>query len=59
MCVCLYAAHLEDLEAGMGLRSHLEELRKDGGDKWLSILNSTSSKVSVCVRVCVSVGMCV
>ena len=39
MCLCVAA--LEDMEAGLGLTNHLEELRKEGGDKWLSILNAS------------------
>ena len=31
---------LEDLKVGMGMTNHLEELRKEGGDKWLEILNA-------------------
>ena len=35
----------------MGLTNRLEELRKVGGDQWLSILNTDQSKVSGCIGV--------
>ena len=35
-----------DLEVGMGLANKLEEMRKEGGDAWLSIWNADSTKVS-------------
>ena len=39
----------------MGLANKLEEMRKEGGDAWLSIWNADSTKVSflwgyVCLR---------
>lgn len=40
---------LEEMEAGMSMTTRLEELRKEGGDKWLSILNAEKSKVHVVV----------
>jgi len=46
--VCVLAA-LEDMEAGLGLTNHLEELRKEGGDRWLSILNAP--KVLTCLHI--------
>lgn len=33
------------MEVGMGLTNRLEELRKEGGDEWLSILNADKRKV--------------
>ena len=32
---------------GMSKTSRLEELRKEGGDKWLSILNAEKQKVHI------------
>ena len=43
----------------MGLANKLEEMRKEGGDAWLSIWNADATKVSVCVCECVHVCMCV
>ena len=37
----------------MGLANKLEEMRKEGGDAWLSIWNADATKVSLCVCVCV------
>lgn len=34
-----------DMEVGMGLANKLEEMRKEGGDQWLSIWNADSTKV--------------
>ena len=35
----------EDLQAGLEITTRLEEMRKEGGDKWLSIFNATQHKV--------------
>ena len=34
------------MEVGMGLANKLEEMRKEGGDQWLSIWNADATKVS-------------
>ncbi len=34
-----------EVEEGMSLTNQLEELRKEGGDKWLAILNADKKKV--------------
>ncbi len=34
-----------EVEEGMSLTNQLEELRKEGGDKWLAILNADKRKV--------------
>ena len=42
----------------MGLANKLEEMRKEGGDAWLSIWNADATKVSllVCVSATVDGG---
>ena len=59
VCVCA-CVELEDMEVGMTSKtSHLEDLRKKGGDEWLTILNADKAKVCVCGCVCVGVCVCV
>lgn len=34
----------DELQDGMSLTNQLEELRKEGGDKWLAIFNAQKSR---------------
>lgn len=42
-----------DMEVGMGLANKLEEMRKEGGDQWLSIWNADATKVGTYIMQCI------
>ena len=37
----------------MGLANKLEEMRKEGGDQWLSIWNADATKVGALIMQCI------
>ena len=47
----------------MGLVNKLEDMRKEGGDAWLSVWNADATKVSLYIqastRYCCIIAMCV